>query len=116
MRAAIANLFGAFGSEYQGVLTQFEAFHNEFDRGPRETIASTNYAVLLPTADIVTSMVTSLPAYNAALFTQQPAQGDPISAIGLPIGADVGLATVAGAVEFLVVTEAVVNTLKMFSH
>lgn len=76
------------------------------------SIASTNYAVLLPTADIVTSMVTSLPAYNAALFTQQLAQGNLINAIGLPIAADVGLATVAGAVEFLVITEAVVSTLK----
>lgn len=76
------------------------------------SIASTNYAVLLPTADIATSMVTSLPAYNAALFTQQLAQGNLINAIGLPIAADVGLATVAGAVEFLVLTEAVVNTLK----
>ena len=76
------------------------------------SIASTNYAVLLPTADIATSMVTSLPAYNAALFTQQLAQGNLVNAIGLPIAADVGLATVAGAVEFLVLTEAVVNTLK----
>ncbi|MBX9979116.1 MAG: PE family protein, partial [Mycobacterium gordonae] len=30
--AAIANLFGTFGSEYQDVVTQFEAFHNEFHR------------------------------------------------------------------------------------
>ncbi|RUP05347.1 MAG: PE-PPE domain-containing protein [Mycobacterium sp.] len=76
------------------------------------SIASTNYAVLLPTADIATSVLTSLPAYNAALFTEQLAQGNLINAIGLPIAADVGLATVAGAVEFLVLTEAVVNTLK----
>ncbi|WP_310778570.1 PE family protein [Mycobacterium sp. Z3061] len=76
------------------------------------SIAATNYAVLLPTADIATSVVTSLPAYNAALFTQQLAQGNLINAIGLPIAADVGLATVAGAVEFLVLTEAVVNTLQ----
>jgi len=76
------------------------------------SIAATNYAVLLPTADIATSVVTSLPAYNAALFTQQLAEGNLINAIGLPIAADVGLATVAGAVEFLVLTEAVVNTLQ----
>ncbi|WP_205875859.1 PE family protein [Mycobacterium camsae] len=75
-------------------------------------IASTNYAVLLPTADIATSLVTSLPAYNLALFSQGLAQGNLIDAIGLPIAADVGLATVAGAVEFLVLTEAVLNTLK----
>lgn len=31
-RLAIASLFGTFGSEYQDVVTQFEAFHNEFQR------------------------------------------------------------------------------------
>ncbi len=76
------------------------------------SIVSINYAVLLPTADIATSVVTSLPAYNLLLFNQQLAQGNLINAIGLPIAGVVGLATVAGAVEFLVITEAAVSTFR----
>lgn len=76
------------------------------------SIISTNYSVLLPTADIGLSMVTSLPAYNLQLFTEQLAQGNLINAIGYPIAADIGLATVAGGVEVLVIAEAAVNTIR----
>ncbi len=70
------------------------------------SIISTDYAVLLPTADIGISMVTSIPGYDASLFVDQLAQGNLINAIGYPIAADVGLATIAGGVEFLTLTEA----------
>lgn len=76
------------------------------------SIISTNYAVLLPTADIGLSLVTTLPVYNAQLFADQLAQGNLINAIGYPIAADVGLATIAGAVEFLTVSEAVAITIR----
>lgn len=76
------------------------------------SIISTDYAVLLPTADIGLSMVTSLPAYNLQLFTEQLGQGNLINAIGYPIAADVGLGTVAGGVELLVLAEAVASNIK----
>lgn len=76
------------------------------------SIISTNYSVLLPTADIGLSVVTSLPVYNAQLFVEQLAQGNLINAIGLPIAADVGLASVAAGVELLVIAEAAVNTIQ----
>ncbi|OBJ47832.1 PE-PPE domain-containing protein [Mycobacterium sp. 1423905.2] len=76
------------------------------------SIVSTNYAVLLPTADTLTALFTSVPAYNLQLFVDQLAHGNLINAIGYPIAADIGLGTVAGAVEFLVLAEAASNTIK----
>ena len=67
------------------------------------------YAALLPTADIINALVTSLPAYaiNLALTgIEQVISGDPIggliNAIGLPVAASVGLATTAALVGVLV--------------
>ena len=76
------------------------------------TIISTDYALLLPTADIATSLVTSVPLYDAQLFLQQLAMGNLINAIGYPIAGDVGLGTVAGAVFGLTVIEALVQNLR----
>ncbi len=76
--------------------------------------ASAAYAALLPTADIINSLVTMLPAYNLTLFLSGVAQvldgdivGGLVNAIGLPIAADVGLITTAGLIELLVLGQAV---------
>jgi hypothetical protein len=71
------------------------------------SVVSTDYAVLLPTADTALGFVTTIPAYDATLFVGQLLQGNLINAIGYPIAADVGLATVAGLVEFAVIGSAV---------
>lgn len=76
------------------------------------SIVSTNYGVLLPTADTLTALFTSIPAYDFQLFVEQLAQGNLVNAIGYPIAADVGLGTVAAAVEFLVLAEAASSTIK----
>jgi hypothetical protein len=75
--------------------------------------AAAAYAALLPTADIINSFVTMLPAYNLNLFLGGIAQaisGDPIgglvNAVGLPIAADVGLGTTAVLIELLVLLQA----------
>jgi hypothetical protein len=47
------------------------------------------YSTLLPTADIVNDLLTSLPAYNASLFLDN--LSNPLEAIGLPIAADLGI-------------------------
>jgi hypothetical protein len=74
---------------------------------------STAYATLLPTADIGTALVATLPSYDLNLFLNgisQAITGDPVqglvNAIGQPIAADVGLGTVAGGVEFLIMLDA----------
>ena len=71
--------------------------------------AASIYAALLPTADIVNAILTSLPAYNIDLFLEGVKQvlagdiiGGVVNAIGLPIAADVGLITTASLVGVLV--------------
>lgn len=70
------------------------------------SIISTDYAVLLPTADTALSFITTMPLYNAELFLSELAKGNLINALGYPLAADVGLATIAGIVEFLVIAKA----------
>ncbi|OBG99635.1 MULTISPECIES: PE-PPE domain-containing protein [unclassified Mycobacterium] len=71
---------------------------------------STAYSALLPTADIATAVVVTLPSYDVNLFLNgiiQAVNGDPIggltNAFGQPIAADVGLTTLAGGFEFLAI-------------
>lgn len=52
------------------------------------------YAALLPLADSVIALTTTLPAYDASLFVQELASGNLLNAIGLPIAADFGLVPV----------------------
>ncbi|MDR3654754.1 MAG: PE-PPE domain-containing protein [Mycobacterium sp.] len=70
--------------------------------------ASTGYSLLLPTADIINTVVTTIPSYDVNLFLNgiaQAAGGDPVgllNAVGDPLAADTGLLTVAGGIEGLV--------------
>jgi hypothetical protein len=52
------------------------------------TVAA-DYAALLPIADTVDALVTSVPAYDASMFTDQLEAGNLIGAIGDPIAADI---------------------------
>ncbi len=82
--------------------------------GTATTNLSTAYATLLPTADIAVALGVTLPSYDFNLFTNgiiQAVNGDPmglVNAIGDPIAANVGLATVAGGFELI----AIVNSLQ----
>ena len=80
--------------------------------------AASLYAALLPTADIINTIVTILPGYDINLFLsgiQQALQGEVIAgltnAIGLPIAADVGLITTAGLVGVLAWGEAIAGAI-----
>ena len=76
--------------------------------GTLTTDFSTAYATLLPTADIATAVVVTLPSYDVNLFLDgitEAINGNPvqglIDAFGLPIAADVGLTTLAGGFELI---------------
>jgi hypothetical protein len=69
---------------------------------------SADYAALLPIADTVNALTTSLPAFEVSVFVDQLEAGNLIAAIGDPIAADValvpfalflGLGPIANAVE-----------------
>jgi hypothetical protein len=73
------------------------------------------YAALLPTADVINALVTTLPAYATNLFLygmQEVFAGDVLKglsdAIGLPIAATVGLSSTAALVAALVWGQALV--------
>ncbi len=52
---------------------------------------STDYATLVPVADTVNALLTSLPSYDVSLFTDQLEAGNLLGAIGDPIAADLAL-------------------------
>jgi PE-PPE domain len=68
--------------------------------------ASSAYSTLLPTADIINSLLTSVPAYDVSLFTENLQTGDLLDALGLPIAADMGLGSLAAGFEVEVISNA----------
>jgi len=80
------------------------------------TIASSAaYSTLLPTADIINALVTSVPAYDVSLFTDNIATGDFTDAFGLPIAADTALFTLAAGFEVNVLQDAATQITDAFS-
>jgi len=69
--------------------------------------ASSAYATLLPTADLINALLTSAPAYAADVFSGELAAGEPVDAIGLPIAGLFGLVSVALGYEYVVIEGAV---------
>ena len=77
--------------------------------------ASTAYSTLLPLADIINALVTSLPAYDASLFTDNLATGDLLDAFGLPIAANTALDTLAAGFAYEVIDNAATQIAADFS-
>ncbi len=71
------------------------------------SIASTAYAALLPTADILNALLTTAPAYAFDVFAQELAEGDILNAVGLPIAGIIGLGTLGAGFEFLALNGAI---------
>lgn len=68
--------------------------------------AASAYATLLPTADILNTLITTVPAYDVSLFVQELTAGNLLDAIGLPIAAEVGLGSLAAGFELAVIVNA----------
>ncbi|MFZ1162145.1 PE-PPE domain-containing protein [Mycobacterium sp.] len=78
--------------------------------------SSAAYSALLPTADIINSLVTSMPAYDVSLFTETLANGGGLlDALGLPLAADTALVTLAGGFEFEVLQNTISEIAAAFS-
>ncbi|BBX98776.1 PE-PPE domain-containing protein [Mycobacterium lacus] len=109
---ALPSLPLATGSPIDNAIDALQAANTNITNAI-SSAASDAYAVALPTADIVNTMVTVVPSYNINLFLegiQQLANGDPagiVNAFGYPIAADVALFTLAGGFEFAVLLYAV---------
>jgi hypothetical protein len=79
-------------------------------------VASDAYGTLLPTADIVNALLTTVPAYDVNLFLsgiQQAINGDPVGglvyAFGAPLAADTALFTLFTGFELRVLEHAAVQ-------
>ena len=90
-----------------GIITGIQTFVTSFANAISYSVAS-YYSGLLPTADVVNAILTSLPGYSVSLFlggVQQILSGDPlgglVNAIGMPIAANIGLVTTASLVVAL---------------
>jgi propanediol dehydratase large subunit len=79
------------------------------------TASSAAYSTLLPTADIINTLVTSMPTYDLSLFTANIATGDLADAFGLPLAADTALLTLAGGFEVEVLQDAATAITNAFS-
>lgn len=79
------------------------------------TASSAAYSTLLPTADIINALVTSMPAYDFSLLSENLASGDFADAFGLPLAADTALLTLAGGFELEVIQGAVAQIQDAFS-
>ncbi len=79
------------------------------------TASSAAYSTLLPTADIINALVTSMPAYDLSLFSTNLASGDLLDAIGLPFAADTALLTLAAGFEVTVLQDAATAITNAFS-
>ena len=95
--AALTNLFGLGGAGL--------SLPNLTDVVNGLTAAfSQAYSILLPTADIATSLAVSMPAYDLNLFAQN-LLSDPLQAIVGPLAADTGLITLAAGIELMTVEQ-----------
>jgi hypothetical protein len=84
--------------------------------------ASDAYSTLLPTADIVNALLTSVPAYDVNLFlsgVQQAISGDPVGglvyAFGAPLAADTALFTLFTGFELRVLQHAAQEIVQAFT-
>ncbi|WP_343709072.1 PE-PPE domain-containing protein [Mycobacterium sp.] len=69
------------------------------------SVSSTAYATLLPTADVINALVTSMPAYDVSLFTEGLQSGNLLEAIGQPIASDTYLVQLAAGFELFAVLD-----------
>jgi PE-PPE domain len=78
--------------------------------------SSAAYSALLPTADIINALVTSMPAYDVSLFTDSLSNGGGLlDALGLPLAADTALVTLAAGFEVDVIQNTIAEIASAFS-
>ena len=68
--------------------------------------ASTLYSTLLPTADIINSLVTSMPSWETSIFVDTLSNGDLLDALGLPVAGTVAIGTLAAGFEVSILSDA----------
>jgi hypothetical protein len=99
---SLTELLSALGTVAADPATSFTDLVNAIS-----SAASTAYSTLLPLADVGNALLTSLPAYDLSLFTDNLSSGDLLDALGLPIAANTGMDTLLGGFSLAVIDNAV---------
>jgi hypothetical protein len=107
---SVTEMLSALSADAANPAASFTDFVNALS-----TAASAAYSALLPTADIINALVTSIPAYDATLFADNLATGDLLDAFGLPMAADTALTTLAAGFEITVLQDAASQITNAFS-
>jgi hypothetical protein len=102
----------SFPTSVNGIISAIESANNNIV-GTLTSDFSTAYATLLPTADIGTAVLVTIPSYDVNLFLNgigEAFNGNPIQglmdAFGNPIAANIGLTTLAAGFEFITLENA----------
>ncbi len=107
---SLADLMSALSADAADPAATFTELVNAIS-----SAASAAYSTLLPLADIANALLTSLPAYDLSLFTDNLSNGDLLDALGLPIAADTGMGTLFAGFAFAVIDHAVTQISADFS-
>ncbi len=108
--ASMSDLMSALSADAANPAASLTDFVNAIT-----TASSAAYATLLPTADILNALVTSMPAYDLSLFADNLASGNILDALGLPLAADTALITLAAGFEYTVLDSAATTITDAFS-
>jgi hypothetical protein len=107
---SFTDLLSALSADAANPAASFTEFVNAIS-----SAASTAYSLLLPTADIVNSLVTSLPSWETSIFTDTLSTGDLVDALGLPIAGTAAIGTLAAGFEITIVQDAATQIAADFS-
>ena len=114
------------GSAGQSIAEAMAAVHADLAADPAGALtdlinaltsaSSAAYSALLPTADIINALVTSMPAYDVSLFSEALTNGGGLlDALGLPLAADTALVTLAAGFEVDVIQNTISEIASAFS-
>jgi PE-PPE domain len=107
---SLTDLWSALSADAANPAASFTDFVNALS-----SAASTLYSTLLPTTDIINMLLTSLPAWETSIFTDNLSNGDILDALGLPIAATVGIGTLAAGFEYQILSDAISQAAADFS-
>jgi hypothetical protein len=99
--ASFSDLLSALSADAANPAATFTEFVNALS-----SAASTAYSLLLPTADIINSLVTSLPAWETSIFIDNLSNGDLLDALGLPVAGTFAIGTLAAGFEISIIQDA----------
>jgi len=107
---SFSSLLSALATDAANPAASFTDFVNALS-----SATSTLYSTLLPTTDIINSLVTSLPAWETSIFADALSTGDVLDALGLPLAGTAAIGTLAVGFEYEIISTAISQAAAEFS-